>query len=252
MPARSERVMEYDEEPGVLGAMFRSVLARPMDSFASAVAAATIIAIIVNALAFQSGDHPAPIFSIPEAVRPEVPVVPMPPARQPAPAAHAPVAVPAITGSAGPSQKEILASVQSELLRLGRYDGPVDGVYGPKTEFAIREYERASGRSPTGNATQGMLDALKQAKMPATPKPTPVVATPEPAQAANVPSKRILAIQKVLAEQGYGPVKLDGMVGEETKAAIFRFEIHRNLPPTGELSPRFVRELAAISGVALQ
>ncbi|WP_229729214.1 peptidoglycan-binding domain-containing protein [Agaricicola taiwanensis] len=226
---------------------------------ASAVAAATAIAIVVNALALQNGTHPAPIFSPSAAApTPAVPAVPMPPQRQThvsGPAATAtPPAVPAITGSAGPSQKDVLLGVQAELARLGRYDGPVDGLYGPKTEFAIREYERATGKAPTGEASQNMLEALKATRVPtATPSPRGGEASATPAaSAAAASSNRILTIQRVLAEQGYGPIKLDGVVGEETKAAIFRFEIHRNLPPTGELSPRFVRELSAISGVPLQ
>jgi peptidoglycan hydrolase-like protein with peptidoglycan-binding domain len=249
--------MDYDDEPGVLSALVRPVLRRPLDSLASAIAVATAIAIAVNALAFQAGTHPAPIFGAPvPSADDAAPAVPMPAARHTPPtpaAAVTPPSVPAITGSAGPSQKDLLTGVQTELLRLGRYEGPVDGLYGPKTDFAIREYERAMGRQPTGEATSHMLQTLKSTRAPAAPQAAASAqTTPAAAAAATTPSKRILAIQKVLAEQGYGPIKLDGMVGEETKAAIFRFEIHRNLPPSGELSPRFVRELSAISGVQLQ
>ncbi len=260
MPVRSDRVMDFDDEPGFLGLLFRPVMRRPMDSFASAVAVAASIAIVLNALSFQTGPHPAPIFA--PAQPPRVEAVPRPtpqpaprtiPTARPTPAQPAaPVPVSGIAAliapQSAPAQQDMVRAVQAELARLGRYDGAVDGLFGPKTDFAIREWERATGRAPTGEPNQKVLDALKVSRAPQPSITNTATATPS----ATTPSKRILAIQQVLAEQGYGPIKLDGLLGEGTKAAIFRFEVHRNLPPTGELSPRFVRELSAVSGVSLE
>jgi len=39
--------------------------------------------------------------------------------------------------------------------------GPVDGVLDPATEDAIREFERAAGREPTGLPTVALLDELR-------------------------------------------------------------------------------------------
>ncbi|HQS09164.1 MAG: hypothetical protein B7Y12_08050 [Rhizobiales bacterium 24-66-13] len=65
------------------------------------------------------------------------------------------------------------------------------------------------------------------------------------------PSARILGVQKTLAKLGYGPLKLDGKPGLETRLAVQRFERDRNLPPDGEISDRVVRELIAVSGTVI-
>lgn len=64
-------------------------------------------------------------------------------------------------------------------------------------------------------------------------------------------SPRILSVQKALAKLGYGPLKVDGRPGGETRSAILRFQRDRNLPADGEISDRLVRELGAVSGMAL-
>jgi peptidoglycan hydrolase-like protein with peptidoglycan-binding domain len=263
VPARNQRVIDFDDEPGLLGAIMRPVLSRPMDSLASAVAAAATLAIVLNALAFQDGQHPAPIFGLDPLPAEEAPQASAPAAARkvaaPAPRPSSPATTATITPSAPaaapqtpaaptPAREDLVRAVQGELARLGRYDGAVDGLFGPMTDFAIRDYERATGRVPSGEPTPQLLEVLKASKAPAKTAAAPVPAAP----AGTTPSKRILAIQQVLAEQGYGPIKLDGVLGEATKTAIFRFEVHRNLPPTGEISTRFIRELSAVSGVPLE
>jgi hypothetical protein len=56
------------------------------------------------------------------------------------------------------------------------------------------------------------------------------------------------AVQRALNEYGYGPIKATGVYDDATRAAITRFEKDHNLPPTGQVTPRFRRELAAATG----
>ena len=51
-------------------------------------------------------------------------------------------------------------------------------------------------------------------------------------------------MQRALNEYGYGPIKATGVYDDATRAAITRFEKDHNLPPTGQVTPRFRRELA--------
>ena len=60
-------------------------------------------------------------------------------------------------------------------------------------------------------------------------------------------SKRVLAVQRALADFGYGPVKPTGIFGPDTRAAIEKFERDRKLPVTGQLSERVIRELSAVT-----
>jgi hypothetical protein len=73
-------------------------------------------------------------------------------------------------------------------------------------------------------------------------------ATPE----RPVPSKRVIAVQRALAEFGYGQIKPSGTVDAETQAAIQKFERERKLPVTGQASERVLRELAAMTGRPLE
>ena len=62
------------------------------------------------------------------------------------------------------------------------------------------------------------------------------------------PSSRIMAVQRVLTEYGYGQIKPSGMLDNPTSAAIEKFERERKLPITGRVSDRLVGELAAMCG----
>ena len=67
---------------------------------------------------------------------------------------------------------------------------------------------------------------------------------------ATDPAPRIVAAQKALMKLGY-VVKADGIMGAGTRKAIEIFEQSRKLPVTGDLSARVMRELSALSGVAV-
>jgi hypothetical protein len=62
------------------------------------------------------------------------------------------------------------------------------------------------------------------------------------------PSPRVAAVQRTLADFGYGQIKPSGLVDEPTSAAIAKFEREHKLPVTGRLSDRFLSELAGMIG----
>jgi peptidoglycan hydrolase-like protein with peptidoglycan-binding domain len=61
-------------------------------------------------------------------------------------------------------------------------------------------------------------------------------------------SRRVMALQRALAQYGYGQLKPTGMVDADTRAAIEKFERERKLPVTGQASDRVVKELAGLTG----
>lgn len=125
----------------------------------------------------------------------------------------------------------LVLEVQSELQRRGMYDGPADGLFGPKTESAIAAFETKIGLKPTGQPNPKVLSALR-------------------APDAPLANSRVAAVQRVLVQRGFGPIKVDGLQGEGTRAAIRRFEASRGLPQRGEISAEFLAELSRVSGVA--
>jgi Putative peptidoglycan binding domain len=65
-------------------------------------------------------------------------------------------------------------------------------------------------------------------------------------------SNRVIALQRALAEYGYGQIKATGIIDADTRTAIEKFERERKLPITGQATDRVVRELAAMTGRALE
>jgi peptidoglycan hydrolase-like protein with peptidoglycan-binding domain len=62
------------------------------------------------------------------------------------------------------------------------------------------------------------------------------------------PSPRILAVQRVLSNYGYGQIKPTGMLDDATSQAIEKFEREHKLPVSGRVSDHLVSELAAMIG----
>lgn len=66
------------------------------------------------------------------------------------------------TGSETTSRQNLIAEIQSELMRRGLYPGPVDGKTGPVTTDAIRTYQSAANMQVVdGTPTQELLDFMK-------------------------------------------------------------------------------------------
>jgi hypothetical protein len=65
------------------------------------------------------------------------------------------------------------------------------------------------------------------------------------------PPNRLAAIQRTLAEFGYGQIKPNGQFGPDTEQAIAKFEREHKMPVTGQMSERLVKALATMTGRAL-
>lgn len=273
----------------------------PRQSVATFMSVLAVGAIVSNALFMQAGQHPAPIFGRkPQGVTVQVAEPPAPrpriiaaaPAAQnnaapmaaPVPAAI-PVPVPAPAPAAAPRNRgDIITDLQRELSHKGFYDGAVDGIWGAKTDLALRDFANAAGIRLTPDATEDVLRTVTKSSVVArkhettgrrdragdpigdlisTPKPPaeiPAVVAPAqpPAAAAAVPqgasqgSNRLMAVQRALTDFGYGQIKPTGAMGPETQAAIERFERDRKLPVTGKLSDQMLRELGAVTGRTIE
>jgi peptidoglycan hydrolase-like protein with peptidoglycan-binding domain len=217
------------------------------------VAVLATVAIVVNGVLLQAGPHPAPMFKDANAA--------ITAASKPAPkdtATTLPRPRPSETTAkveARPTP-EIIADIQRELMRRGYYEGVVDGRYGRRTAAAVRDFEQASGLKASTEPNEALLAAIKRSaakssKQPSGLRPAPVQqARLEPN--AETSSNRVLAVQRALAEYGYGQIKPTGVVDADTKAAIERFEHERRLPITGQASERVTRELASVTGRPLE
>jgi peptidoglycan hydrolase-like protein with peptidoglycan-binding domain len=264
-----------DDDVGARRGLFQALGWSARDAVGLTIGALATTAILINVLFMQKGSHPAPMFkSAPAAGKPvataSVPAQaarprPTEPAAAPRPADLAQTKVaapPAPAASPAPRMPgEIINDIQRELVRRGYYEGAVDGFYGPRTDSAIRDFEQAAGLKPSTEPNEALLQAIVRAParlakvatgttpVPRPPAPIrnePLSEKPVPEKAA--PSKRLIALQRALADYGYGQIKPSGIMNAETQAAIEKFERERKLPVTGQASDRVVRELSSMTG----
>lgn len=252
-----------------------SARGRRIDSLALLCALLAMGAIAANALFLQKGPHPAPIFSTrppapkTAAAAPVFPLKPVviAPAPQTEPATGA-VVLPRPRPAAEPEpakldpapaarpRAEIVAEIQKELSRRGFYDGMTDGVYGSKTDAAIRDFEHVAHINAGSEPDEAMLRTIKASAVKALPVPPASVPAPRGNDAIgeliSPPSKRVAAVQRVLADYGYGQIKPTGVLDKPTEDAIEQFERARRLPVTRQISPRLMRELASLTGRPLE
>ena len=238
---------DFESEGGIRSLLRRALGRNPLDAVALFVLVVAAGAILINALYRQPGPHPAPIFAVkprPVATEPAEGVVPPMPRVRPAPMMGKPEA-------AARSRADITTDIQRELSRRGLYDGPVDGVTGPKTDAAIRDFEASAKLKVSGEPSEDVLRAIQRTPLKTESVPRPVQ-RPDPIADLIAPTPRVIAVQRALNDFGYGPVKATGVYGVETIAAIQKFERDRKLPVTGQISPRLMRELAALTGRPLE
>ena len=243
----------FDDDRSLWRAALTRVLGRsPRDAVALGAVAIAAGAIIVNALQLQPGPHPAPIFKIrprPVATAEAVTTLASLHAR---PAEIAPAKNETAPARA---RADIVADIQRELARRSFYDGPADGVSGPKTDAALRDFIQAAGLKVAAEPTEDLLRALARSpvRAPAARGTGAAQARVDPiAELIEPSSKRVLAVQRALAEAGYAQIRPNGVFGPDTRSAIEKFERERKLPITGQISDRLMRELAAMTGEPLE
>lgn len=190
----------------------RMLLHSPKDVIAGLLAFAAVGAIIVNALFLQAGRHPAPMFGAVVASPAAPPLMPASPLPRPRPA----------EANTLPFEPKAMEYRPAEP-RL------------PEKEVKSSEARTADPLTNLVKATTGTTSA----------PPANVARPPAPIPAA---SRRIAAVQRALTEYGYGQLKATGTVGSDTQAAIQKFESGHNMPVTGQVSERLVRELSKMIG----
>jgi peptidoglycan hydrolase-like protein with peptidoglycan-binding domain len=131
-------------------------------------------------------------------------------------------------------------------LRHGAYaPGPVDGLYGPLTEGAVRRFQQAHGLTSDGIVGPRTRAALRNASFGqrrAPPALRPGAGYRSPGDAA-----RVLEVQRMLSSLRYERGPLDGLFGPRTQAAVQWFQANRGLRPTGIVDQATLRRLRTLS-----
>ncbi|WP_165820042.1 peptidoglycan-binding protein [Microvirga sp. KLBC 81] len=215
-----------------------------------------------NALLLQNVRHPAPLFTHRDpavAVAPAplpASAQPLPPARPGAEssetqdmAAHEEPAIqdPApIEAAPAPAAAAPRAAPRSAISDLIRNNGVPSAAPQPQPARTQQAAVQAPASASASARASTVRDPIAEMIRLGGPVPTPPANVGRP-DGGDI----VLSGQRALARLGYG-VKVDGELGPGTRQAIQRFEQDRRLPVTGAFSPRTVRELSALSGIAVQ
>ncbi|RED37797.1 putative peptidoglycan binding protein [Rhodopseudomonas thermotolerans] len=242
-------------DSGERGLAIRLMLSSPKDFIAAMFGAAAVIAIVTNAIFMQAGQHPSPMFG--NATPPaSVSIVTLPRPR--------PLDAESRVDTKALDQK-LLEPTVTELKPSepkAAESRPVETRHGASNPVELRpvETKTADPRRPEPRPVRGRaaevddpLGNLVRATAPhgaasSALAPRPPAAIPNTAGEAAASSRRIASVQRALTQYGYGQLKPTGTAGSDTQAAIARFERSRNLPVTGQVSDRVVRELGLMIG----
>jgi hypothetical protein len=166
------------------------------------------------------------------------------------------VAFPASAPAANPLPKprplDVAAPTSDTKLDSRMLDSkPVNSANEAKSVAPAKPVEQRAA-DPMANlvksATTPPVNSTAAARPPA---PIPHATRTDPLGDLITNTRRVASVQRALTEYGYGQLKPTGTVGSDTQAAIQRFERERKLPVTGQVSDRVVRELATVTGRAI-
>jgi len=138
--------------------------------------------------------------------------------------------------------KEDVREMQTALKQQGFDPGPVDGIKGPLTITAIRNFQSHTGMPVTGEldaATRSALTSgtasasVREKGFPSTETQTQQPYSTQPSNVAS--SENIRRAQQHLADLMYNPGDANGMMTSQTTQAIREFQWLNNLPVTGNL-----------------
>ncbi len=108
-------------------------------------------------------------------------------------------------------RSDAVKSLQQNLQTLGLFSGTVDGVFGPKTETAVKAFQKNMGLQAdgvVGKETQDNFEGLMR--------------SPQPGPTLRRGSKGdpVKSLQETLKQVGYDPGPIDGSFGPKTEAAV--------------------------------
>lgn len=144
---------------------------------------------------------------------------------------------------------EEVRQIQEALIKLGYMKGPADGVYGNKTENAVRKFQKKNKLDVdglVGPKTKELI--LKQAAasgQTATPQPTgsSLFGGNYETIKSGSSAARIKILQKALIKLKYLSGKADGKYGAKTKNAVMSFQTAHGLKADGKAGKKTLKEL---------
>ncbi|MQA75603.1 MAG: hypothetical protein GEU88_14905 [Solirubrobacterales bacterium] len=127
-------------------------------------------------------------------------------------------------GFGDPAGSQRVRALQLHLRRAGEDPGPIDGLFGPLTEAAVRSFQAAQGL-----AADGLVGPLTSAELR---RRAALIAAGAGYGDPNG-SRRVRALQLHLRRAGEDPGPIDGLFGPLTEAAVRSFQAAQGLAADG-------------------
>jgi peptidoglycan hydrolase-like protein with peptidoglycan-binding domain len=141
-----------------------------------------------------------------------------------------------IVRETAPEADPVVRDIQSALRQMAMYEGEVDGIAGPRTLQAIRDFQARAGLEPNGKVGAPLLDAIRTASVPA-PKLKKAAAEQTIAdierEASGPAAQMVKSIQAALKKHGHDEIEPDGIAGSKTSAAVKEYQKAKKLKVTG-------------------
>src|SRR5215211_7293158 len=118
--------------------------------------------------------------------------------------------------------------LQVALYRYGHYAGPIDGIAGPITKRAIREFQRSAGLEPDGVPGRRTRAALGKYGRPLFGTRT---------LDRGMFGYDVSVLQFLLAKRGFPPRRLTSSFGGVTEVLVRRFQQQAGLVVDGIVGP---------------
>ncbi|MGA9275639.1 peptidoglycan-binding protein [Ilumatobacter sp.] len=162
------------------------------------------------------------------------------PTTQAAPAVEAPVVSAGFVGLRTGSRGTDVASLQRALMSAGiTVQGGADGVFGPVTQQAVRNFQKARGLPVTGEVDQATSSALAGASGSSSSASSGVEGLSQGSK-----GDAVKVLQQRLSERGvYVAGGADGVFGEATARAVRHFQTWNGLGVTGSVNAATAKAL---------
>ncbi len=133
------------------------------------------------------------------------------------------------------SRGDAVSAIQQPLYDLGYYDYKIDGIYGWRTERAVKLAQAELGYSVTGVATEALQRDILEGKLPEY----------DPYKTLTFGDRglRVTEMQQRLRELGYLADDADSIYGVRTEAAVELFQSENGLKATGVADSKTLRKL---------
>ena len=124
------------------------------------------------------------------------------------------------------STGEDVRYLQQSLTKLGYNPGPIDGIFGSKTETAVKSFQKAKGLVVDGIVGNNTWTAIGKAlQIPPT--------STHPLLKRGSTGAQVTYLQQSLTKLGYNPGPIDGFFGSKTETAVRSFQKSKGLVVDG-------------------